>query len=39
MIDGLQNNLRSFGDNDMMDKARKDPNLMKQLVDRYFHCG
>lgn len=39
MIDGLQANLRSFGDNDMMDKARRDPNLMKQLVERYFHCG
>ncbi|MDE5941710.1 MAG: glutamine synthetase family protein [Muribaculaceae bacterium] len=39
MINGIQKNLRAFNDNGLHDEAKKDPNLMKQLVERYFHCG
>lgn len=39
MINGIRDALRSFGDGSLRDSAAKDPNLMKQLVEQYFHCG
>ena len=39
MINGLIRNLRAFNDNDLPEKANKNPELMRTLVDQYFHCG
>ena len=39
MTDGIIKSLRSFRDSDLHEAARKDPKLMKELVDRYFDCG
>jgi glutamine synthetase len=39
MINGLIRNLRAFNDNDLSEKANKNPELMRTLVDQYFHCG
>lgn len=39
MINGLIRNLRAFNDNDLSEKANKNRELMRTLVDQYFHCG
>ena len=39
MIDGILKGLRSFNDGDLHEAARKDPDLMRRLVDEYFYCG
>lgn len=39
MINGLQHNLRAFNDSDTMKQAQNSPTYMKQLVERFFHCG
>ncbi|MBR1872963.1 MAG: glutamine synthetase [Bacteroidales bacterium] len=39
MIDGIVSQLRSFGDADLHARAAADPDLMRRLVDKYFHCG
>lgn len=39
MINGLIRNLRAFNDKDLSEKANKNPELMRTLVDQYFHCG
>lgn len=39
MINGLQANLRKFNDANLHADAHRDHNLMKQLVEQYFHCG
>lgn len=36
-IDSVIDTLRSFDDADLHDRAKADPRLMAQLVDRYFH--
>ena len=38
MIDGVIKSLRSF-DSKETEKAKNDPETMKLLVKRYFHCG
>lgn len=39
MLTGLMNRLRNFNDRTLAADARKDHDLMKRLVGRYFHCG
>ena len=39
MIDGIVKSLKSFDDNDLHERAKADPNLMKELVEKYFYCG
>jgi len=39
MVDGVISNLRSFGDADMRARLKEDPELEKELVLRYYHCG
>ena len=39
MIDGIVKSLRAFQDNNLHEAARKDPDLMRRLVDTYFYCG
>ena len=39
MIDGILKGLRRFGDNNLHEAARQDPDLMKKLVTEYFYCG
>jgi glutamine synthetase len=39
MIDAQIAKLNSYDDAETSEKARKDSKLMKELVDRYFHCG
>ena len=39
MIDGILKGLRKYGDSDLHEAARKDPDLMRRLVDEYFYCG
>ncbi|MDI9552079.1 MAG: glutamine synthetase family protein [Bacteroidota bacterium] len=39
MIDGIIAGLKSFADHNLHKDADADPNLMKQLVDKYFYCG
>lgn len=38
MIDGIVKRLKSY-DVEEAQRALNDPKLMKELVDRYFHCG
>ncbi len=38
MIDGIISKLKGY-DPQEMEKAKRDPEEMKQLVARYFHCG
>ncbi len=39
MIDGILKSLRALGDSSLHSQARKNPGLMKQLVEQYFYCG
>ncbi len=39
MIDGIIKALKSFDDKDLHQRAKADPNLMKELVEKYFYCG
>lgn len=39
MIDGIIARLQSFGDTGLLERAAHDPDLMRALVTRYFHCG
>lgn len=39
MIDGIVKSLRAFDDKDLHERAKSDPNLMKELVEKYFYCG
>lgn len=39
MIDGIIKSLKAHGDSALHDQARKNPGLMKQLVEQYFYCG
>ena len=39
MIDGILIGLRRYGDSDLHEAARKDPDLMHRLVKEYFYCG
>ena len=39
MIDGILKGLRRFGDSDLHEAARRDPELMRKLVTKYFYCG
>ena len=39
MIDGILLGLRRFGDSNLHEAARKDPDLMHRLVSEYFYCG
>ena len=39
MIDGIITSLCSFEDSDLRERAEKDPDLMKKLVEEYFYCG
>ena len=38
-IDGILRALRSHQDSGLHEAARKDPDLMRRLVDEYFYCG
>ena len=39
MIDGIVKSLKAFNDKDLHRKAKEDPKLMGELVDKYFYCG
>jgi len=39
MIDGILKGLRRFGDSNLHEAARRDPELMDKLVREYFYCG
>ena len=39
MISGLIKNLEAFNDSELSEKARREPSLMRKLVDEHFHCG
>jgi len=39
MLAGIMNRLRGFNDRNLASEARKDHDLMKRLVNQYFHCG
>ena len=39
MIDGIINSLNSHHDKHLQADAKKDPALMRKLVDQYFYCG
>lgn len=39
MINGLIRKLEAFNDSDLSARANRNPELMRTLVDRYFHCG
>ncbi len=39
MIDGILKGLRRFGDSNLHEAARRDPELMGKLVREYFYCG
>jgi len=39
MLIGIAKDLRSFADEDMLERAGCNPDLMRTLVSRYFHCG
>lgn len=39
MIDGTIARLRAFGDARLIEEAMASPQLMAELVTRYFHCG
>ncbi|MBQ3873257.1 MAG: glutamine synthetase [Bacteroidales bacterium] len=38
MIDGIVRSLKSFDDANLHEAARKDKDLMKKLVDRFYDC-
>lgn len=39
MIDGIIKGLKAFDDKNLHERAKADPNLMKELVEKYFYCG
>ena len=39
MIDGILKSLRAYNDSSLHVAARRNPGLMKQLVEQYFYCG
>ncbi|MGM9759740.1 MAG: glutamine synthetase family protein [Parabacteroides sp.] len=39
MIDGIIRKLEAYNDTDLRKQVEKDPEALKQLVARYFHCG
>lgn len=39
MIDGIIRKLRAYDDATLREAVEKNPEAMKELVDRYFHCG
>ena len=39
MIDGIIQSLKAHHDTHLHADARKDPALMRKLVDQYFYCG
>lgn len=38
-INGILNKLRSYNDRTLREEAHAHPEQMKELVERYFHCG
>lgn len=39
MIDGIIKALRTFNDKGLLSEISKEPEKVKELVDRYFYCG
>lgn len=39
MLDRIISDLKHFNDKETVAKAKTDPELMRRLVDTYFHCG
>lgn len=39
MIDSIISELKAFDDLTLSQRARADESLMKELVEKYFHCG
>lgn len=39
MIDSIIEGLKKFGDENLREEIRQTPELIKQLVDKYFYCG
>ncbi len=38
-IDGMIARLKAYNDSELIARAKTDPELMRQLVDKYFYCG
>jgi len=39
MIDDMIKHLKSFNDQNIREEIKKDPKIMMELVNKYFHCG
>lgn len=39
MIDGIEKHLREYNDTTLVEDAKKDNELMREIVDKYFYCG
>ena len=39
MIDGIISELKAFDDADLRNRVANEPELLQQMVERYFHCG
>ena len=39
LIDGIITKLKSFDDANIREEVKSNPNLMDELVKRFFHCG
>ncbi len=39
MIDGIENQLRSYNDRETARLAKENPMVMQDLVNKYFYCG
>ncbi|MEA5005087.1 MAG: glutamine synthetase family protein [Rikenellaceae bacterium] len=39
LIDGVINHLKSYNDENTRDETEKNPELLSELVKKYYHCG
>ncbi len=39
LIDGIISKLRSYNDKDIREQIKREPELMTELVNRFYHCG
>ena len=39
LIDGIIANLKSFEDSNIREEINRNPKLMDELVEKFYHCG
>lgn len=39
MIEGVMKILRDFGDSDIRERVKKNPEVMSEMVSKYYYCG